>query len=138
MSIPSFVPVFDLEMFLDYSWEQGFQIEILASDGTSQVPPVFENLTGKTVVLVISEVFGVDFTLTSDDPVNAHGSQLTIDADPTTGTFLVQLGEAEMLPSRIRQGVGYYRVVIQQTGVPDRVIFRGTVRIIPFTSGGEA
>lgn len=136
MSVPSLVPVFDIEAFDGYQWEFGFQIEHTNADGTSQTPdPVYEDLTGKEIVLIIEDIFASTYTLSSDDSPDDNGSSITFNADPATGIFSVILHADQMALARNK--IGYHRFIQKQTGVPDKVLLRGTFSVVPFNAEGE-
>lgn len=135
MSIPALVPIFDLEMFKGTAFDLSFEAEVMNTDGTSQDPQVFYDLTGKSIVLTINDVFRPTFVLDSADGANANGSVITIASDRTLGQFQLHLDETDM--ALVKTKIGYYRIAIRASGVDDEVIVRGTVSIIPFDAQGD-
>lgn len=134
MSIPSLVPIFDLEMFKSTAFDLAFTAEILNEDGTSQDPQVFYDLTGKTIAIHINGIFRDLFTLVSG-PDNSLGSNITIATDHTLGQFGLHLSASEL--DRVNSKVGYYHMAVQETDVDDVILVRGTITIIPFDAEGD-
>jgi hypothetical protein len=130
MSIPDLVPVLDIELFEGISFDLAFIAEIMNVDGTSQVPPVYYDFTDKAVVLILTGIFREDFFLSSADGESPDGSILIVDPDPTTGKFQYSLTSNEV--KRANKNIGYQHLLVQETGMEDEVLARGTVRILPF------
>jgi hypothetical protein len=133
MSIPSLVPVFDLEAFEDIAYDLAFQLEITNADGTSQDPAVYKDLTNKAVIFIIDDIFRDRLTL--EEGTNANGSILSVDADRTLGKFQFHLSADEM--ALARKTIGYQHLILHEAGQDDEVMWRGTFRVLPFNAEGE-
>lgn len=134
MSVPDLVPIYDLEVFFGVSLELGFEFQVLNPDGTEQDPPVYWDFTGKELLWTFTDIFRTPLALSSTAP-STNGSVLLIDTDPTTGLADLSLTQEEM--GLIVKQVGYHHLRVIETGQEDKVLFRGTIVVTPFTADGE-
>lgn len=127
MSNPSLVPIFDIEAFDQSSFGLGFQLENYSPSGSPL--GTYVDLTGKIIKLYVKGSFPEDLVISSEDGPNEFGSAIEIDATPTTGKFVLFLGEDELVRAINVHGV--HRIEYYTSGDDPVILMRGTFKIIP-------
>lgn len=124
------IPSFDIEAYKGVSVAHSFQTNEGDEDGNITGP---FDLTGKTIIVTLTDILGQDLVLSSDDAPNTNGSYVEITSG-AGGEWDFDFTGNEL--AVVASSSGSWRAEVTE-GFDTTMLIRGAFRILPYIQGGS-